>query len=258
MTSSSSYGSHAYWEHRYSTGTDVKAEFEWFLSYSDCSSILKTALDFSDETAVALDLGCGTSFFLRDLKKDGYQGKCVGLDYSEVAVKAMNKRRDCKTCEFVRGDATRLKKALLEGNVKVPIDVVLDKSLMDTLLHNDEDMLVEVLRGVAEVVKDCGVWVCITQLDPRKEKDQEFLARVVLPALCNDRVGIESLQAHVTKVEEGDDAPLPVPTILIARFKPKHVTKKRRGASAGNGNVEIEIIEYADDDDSEDSENSDS
>jgi ubiquinone/menaquinone biosynthesis C-methylase UbiE len=227
------YQSKSYWEDRYAEGKDIENKFEWFLSYGDVEPILKSCIDYNDKDAILVDVGCGTSLFLRDLKESGgYRGPCVGVDYSTHAITAMRERKDCASCKFFVCDATQLTN-VFDGET---VSVVVDKSLMDTMLHDvHHENVPKMLSSIANIIKPGGYLISITQMDPRKPDDEEFLTRTFIPSLSAGSFPVQSVVAHITN---SGDSSLPVPTILVVRFSDE----------TGGGDCEIEFVEYSDDD----------
>jgi SAM-dependent methyltransferase len=227
------YGSNAYWNSRFKQGKDIANEFEWFLSYKDVEPLLRNAINYDDRTAMFIDVGCGTSLFLRDLKQSGYLGPCIGVDFSENAIQTMKSRADCGGIDFKVWDATEVHH-LVKG-----ASVVLDKSLMDTLMHNEDEALVKnMLHSIAKSLKPDGRLIQITQLDPRKEADMNFLESVVLKNLRTSHSRVFSVTAHLTTVAGSDK---PVPSVLFYDF--------RSGPDDYERNVNIDLIEYEPSDD---------
>jgi len=233
------YAEQDYWEQRYAKGDEVKKEFEWFLSYEDVHPLLESTINYEDRTALFVDIGCGTSMFLRDLKRAGYQGRCLGLDFSKNAVDTMTAREDCAGIDFRVCDATQL------DAVAKSITVILDKSLMDTMLHaDDESMAAKMLQAVGRSVHPEGVFISITQLDPRKQGDLAFMQSFVLGNLSMGSNKVTSVTAHVTSpgapVKGRAEGKLEVPSVIIYRFS--HSSKK-------DAEVEVDIVEYEASDD---------
>ena len=82
-------------------------------------------------TALHCTAGCGVSTFLDDMRKDGYTGECVGIDYSPTAVRAMKKqfpKSKFPNFEFLEVDARDTPFA------DETFDFVIDKATTDGLL----------------------------------------------------------------------------------------------------------------------------
>jgi len=222
------YASVDYWNERYEKGEDIEKSFEWFVRYSDIEPILRSTVNYKDRTAICVDLGCGTSMFLRDLKNAGYKGPCLGLDYSKGAIDVMKTRKDCLNVDFRVCDATEFHHTVKGASL------IVDKSLIDTVMHcEDETIVSKVLRAIAKCVKADGHFVSVTQLDPRKPKDLAFLKDVVLKNLCSGSHFVNSVTAHVTATPATET---PVPSVIVYNF----------GSAARNivENVEVDVIEY--------------
>lgn len=219
------YSSKSYWEKRHASGEDRQHRFEWFLAYNDVEPILKEIIDYSESDTLVVDVGCGTSSFLADLKAAGFMGKCLGIDYSEAAVETC--RSSFPGVQFEQSDASKFEAVLGEERASV----VIEKSLIDTILHHKdgEARVGAVLDSVLRAIDlRGGHLLSITQLDPRKKKDAAFLERVILPHLATR---LESVQVHVSKRKVSKKGP-PVPTVISYKI-----------GTPGN-TVDMDIVEY--------------
>lgn len=240
------YGSQAYWDSRHADKADFESKFEWFLGYQDLKPILESsAVDYDASKALFIDLGCGTSRFLMELKADGYQGPCLGLDYSPEAIERM---QDCgeHEVEYRVADATKF--ANESGMLNRLAKVVLDKSLMDTMLHDETEghgAVQSMLREVTKVLETDSTFIVVTQLDPNSPKDAAFLTEVVVRTLTEEEEEggkfLSGVLAHVTsqgdKQHDEDEDVLPVPTVFVFQFKP--VAERTEDFV-----LEMEIVEY--------------
>ncbi|KAH9249893.1 hypothetical protein BASA81_012384 [Batrachochytrium salamandrivorans] len=247
------YGSQAYWDSRHADKADFESKFEWFLGYQDLKPILESsAVDYELNKALFIDLGCGTSRFLMELKADGYQGPCLGLDYSPEAIDRM---QDCgeHEVEYRVADATKFTQE--DGMSNRLAKIVLDKSLMDTMLHQEAEghgAVQSMLREVVKVLENDSTFIVVTQLDPSSAKDASFLTEVVVRTLTeeeNEGKFLSGVLAHVTNQgdkQQGSEDVLPVPTVFVFQFKP--VAERTEDFV-----LEMEIVEYeAGEEDSDD------
>lgn len=239
------YGSQEYWESRHANSADFDSKFEWFLSYQDLKPILQASgISYENRKGMFIDLGCGTSRFLMELKQDGYRGSCLGLDYSAEAIQRM-KAVTTHQVDYSVADATKFASNPDNVNAKV----ILDKSLMDTMLHqmgeSGEEAVEAMLQQVSLALANESTFIVVTQMDPTTEKDAQFLTEVVVKQLTlnEDKKFLSEVVAHITSTgedddeEEGDDGALPVPTVFVFQFKP--ISKK-----PANFVLEMEIVEY--------------
>ena len=83
------YATRRYWAARYAAvgAGDV---FEWFLSFDD----LRPLLGFVKRRSSVLDLGCGTSRLLCDMREAGYAGRLVGVDCAAAALRSVKARSE--------------------------------------------------------------------------------------------------------------------------------------------------------------------
>ena len=117
------YATKRYWDARYAA---VVAEdvFEWFLSFED----LRPLLAFVKRRASVLDLGCGTSRLLCDMREAGYGGRLVGVDCSAAALRSVRERSAAHDVELMEADATTL-----HSFMDAAFDLVVDKGTGDAL-----------------------------------------------------------------------------------------------------------------------------
>ena len=142
------YATRRYWAARYAAvgAGDV---FEWFLSFDD----LRPLLGFVKRRSAVLDLGCGTSRLLCDMREAGYAGRLVGVDCAAAALRSVKERSESCHVELVEADATTL-----APFADATFDVVVDKGTVDALISGDAAAATEacaaagrVLPGAAEL-----------------------------------------------------------------------------------------------------------
>ena len=222
------YGSLAYWDARHKGRDDQAAKFEWFASFEDIRPFVATHLK-RFRTGVVVDLGCGLSRLIVDVAAAWPALRCIGVDFSNEAVRVMRASPNLPdNVSFAQADASQ---SLGFASACV---LVLDKSLMDTLLHaNDgETRVASMLRRVALQLCDGGAWMCMTQLDPRKADDDEFLRTVVLAAFAEACPEAHwALTAHVSDT-----------TLLVLRKHVMHsMLGKRRQSPASVVALKISV-----------------
>lgn len=79
------------------------------------------------EPGRALDIGCGTGTSAGYLAQQGWE--VVGIDLAPEAIAAASARHDTTGVRFVHGDATRLRRAGIDG----PFDLVIDIGCFHTV-----------------------------------------------------------------------------------------------------------------------------
>jgi SAM-dependent methyltransferase len=83
------YASETYWQNRYNSLTDDACiEFEWLHSYEVIQPLFRYLVKLD---ANVLDVGCGTSRLVADLRADGYRGRVVAIDYTRAAIERLQK-----------------------------------------------------------------------------------------------------------------------------------------------------------------------
>lgn len=127
--SDESFGTKQYWDWHYG-GCDAQRPDddtdEWYLQYSQLEGLLAPALRQGRDSAV-LDMGCGTSRMLRDMREAGHLGLLVGSDFSGVDLaRRCNAGHDIRVEEVDARSCSELFGA-------ESFDAVLDKGTLDAL-----------------------------------------------------------------------------------------------------------------------------
>ena len=218
-----------------------------------------TAVPARQDTTV-VDVGCGSSALLRDMRRDGWGGKLVGVDVSQQAVLAARKRAASEKVdvEYVVGSAESLVDALRPAGVaEGSVDLVVDKALMDSLLHDErsgEQRVAKMLEEVARLLKPTGgAFVCITQMDPRVPDDAAFLRDVVLargllrnPVPASQQRCTWDVHAHVSSES------VRTPGIIVCRKRASHGMSLRHTSSRAGADSDSDSNDNADGGDDDD------
>ena len=150
-----SYGSKAYWDARYEKESERELlTDEWLLSYRDIEPILSAALGrIGGKHSRVLDVGCGNSKLLADMRLAGHTGELVCIDISGIA--AAEKACFGHNVRVLEVDArTCFEDGTFGEN---SFDAVIDKSTVDAMLC-DEDNGMDNVRRYAQQVNSilCG------------------------------------------------------------------------------------------------------
>ena len=141
------YGTKKYWDDRYSADPDTQHHIdvhggsgdkgegltdEWLLSYADVEPLLTAALQRTGagKDCSVLDVGCGNSKLLADMRTAGHTGILVGIEISGLGVA----RAACtgKDIKVVEADA---RYCCTDGTFAAgSFDLVIDKSTVDAML----------------------------------------------------------------------------------------------------------------------------
>lgn len=151
------YGEPDYWEKRYQEQRG--RTFDWLEDFNALRPFLSVLLK---QDSKILNLGCGNSTLAEELFANGFKN-IVNVDISEEAIRQMRERcqemqelswlvMDCKNLSF--GNET--------------FDIVIDKSLLDTLLCGDSAYLNVALmtKEVQRVLKVGGIYLMISYGQP--------------------------------------------------------------------------------------------
>lgn len=150
------YATKRYWDARYAA---VAAEdvFEWFLSFED----LRPLLAFVKRRASVLDLGCGTSRLLCDMREAGCGGRLVGVDCSAAALRSVRERSAAHDVELMEADATTL-----HSFMDAAFDLVVDKGTVDALISGDVVAATLACAAAGRVLKWGGRFVVVSHRQP--------------------------------------------------------------------------------------------
>ena len=161
------YATQRYWAARYAAvgAGDV---FEWFLSFDD----LQPLLSFVKRRSAVLDLGCGTSRLLCDMREAGYAGRLVGVDCAAAALRSVKERSEACRVELVEADATTL-----APFADATFDVVVDKGTVDALISGDAAAATEACAAAGRVLKRGGRFVVVSHRRP--DGDDAWLEAVL-------------------------------------------------------------------------------
>jgi len=152
------YGDPNYWNDVY---TVQPAPYDWLLSYCDIREFIENAT-MGNLAARILHVGCGSSELPEEMYMDGYW-RMVNIDISPVAIDLMIERKAGKAgMQWAVMDATTM--SFPDGE----FDVVIEKSILDTLECNDdsESQRASYLAEVARVLRPGGAFCCVTLIEP--------------------------------------------------------------------------------------------
>lgn len=179
-SSSSVYGSRAYWEQRYGDGAVVgggaaKGELsnEWLVGFAPLRATLVAHAPRDEPTLV---IGTGLSLLAEDMAEDGWE-RVTAVDYAKACVATMASRDaarladddDAHPVAFAEMDVTRL--ALADGCVAA----VVDKATVDSLFNTCGDAESAAVEGSAvrlcllescRVLRPGGAFVCVSYGEP--------------------------------------------------------------------------------------------
>ena len=169
--SDEAFGTKGYWDSHYTSCATQQADDdtdEWYLSFADLSEILSGAMPHGKDSAV-LDIGCGTSRMLRDMRESGHTGELIGTDFSGVELaRRCNagldiaiKEADCRDCADLLGQEA--------------FDLILDKGTVDALLCDESEGEENVRREcsqVREMLRVGGAFCLVTPKYPEEEDEE--------------------------------------------------------------------------------------
>jgi len=148
------YGNIDYWNTRYAEEEDG---FDWLFDYESVRPNLEKLLPREGQILI---VGCGNANFSVDLENAGF--KAVHIDLSEVVIRQMKERYP--SIDWRIGDVLNM---TFEDE---SFDVVIDKSLIDTLLCYDQSVtrVGQMVQEIHRVLKKDGVYVTMSLHTPEE------------------------------------------------------------------------------------------
>lgn len=144
-----------FWDARY---LKENKPYDWLQSYEDLKKIFTQFTKGNKETVI-LNVGCGSSLLAEEMYDDGYR-HIVNIDNAAVCIEQMSKRNKevRPELEWIVMDAFAMDFECAK------FDLVIDKSTLDAFAcgDNSSENVHRFLQGVNRVMKDTGVYLCIT------------------------------------------------------------------------------------------------
>ena len=190
------YSRSSYWDKVYrSEASEHKPsdDEEWIFNYVS----LKNFLPLEDSSFV-VDVGCGVSSLLSEIRCGGYKGRLLGLDFSEVGIKSAIDRYVDSNIEYVCADACEL----LSYTKSDTVDLIIDKTAIDSQLcagASGRSNIMRYMLAVGRSLKEEGVFVWATFEGP-EPYGWDIVNGTLIPGLTssNDFHGLDwSLDIHV-------------------------------------------------------------
>ena len=219
------YAESDYWRARYAACKPGDT-FEWFLSYLDLEPLLQPWLRSS---ASVLDIGCGASQLLADMRAAGHRGRLVGVDVASEAFAVVRDTAAAADIELVVADARALPRAAFPD---ASFDAVIDKGTVDALITGEYADVTAIVREATRVLRPGGRFVVCSHHAPDLEDDDDSWLNTVLEGLANGANW--KLAAHTLAIE--------APSVYI-------FSKCR--STRGAGRLEMEVISHGGDSDSD-------
>lgn len=212
------YAEREYWERRYL----ADAPYEWWCGAAELLPLLDLLLPRRERLAV-LDLGCGTSNLLSNLRLHGFSGPLTGVDFSAAAIQVCREEAakllhaDSPSGlpslsslpslpSFLVGDASEL---LPLGILSGSQDVVIEKGTLSGVISSPdgERLAARILQEVHRVLNDDGgMFLSIQCEDPNDEDESKngivVLEELILPPLLE--AGRASLHYYTVDVHSSD------------------------------------------------------
>jgi SAM-dependent methyltransferase len=223
------YAAQGYWERRHGAAARRREEEdaeegetrEWTFSYAELAPILDELRPARAQSTV-VDLGCGLSTLLLDMRRAGWPGTLLGTDFAASAVQAQRARAHEQglELEFEALDLAQLSRRFLARSV----DLFVDKLTMDAILHDrtgGEKLARSVARDVGLALRNGGAWLLVTQM--HHDRDQDFFHRGLLAALAEAGDSHWAVTAH-----EADSDEFCGIQVYCFRKHPRHAMRLRR------------------------------
>jgi SAM-dependent methyltransferase len=210
----------SYWDDRYAKKDSTIDQTEWIFNFESMKQFFSI-----EECRFIVDIGCGISPLLHEIRASGYTGRAMGIDFSNVAVDMA--RVKFPGVEYVCADAETICKLCGEDKV----DIVIDKTSIDSILCGGRDGRAKVIRyceQVGKVLREDGIfiWATFQGLEPY---GMEILNGTILPGLSasNSYHGLNwSADIHIWEDAVFENANLK-PTLYI--FRKTHISPRFLG-----------------------------
>lgn len=152
------YGRVQFWDEHYLVETEP---FEWYRGYEWYRDPITENVELDQKVLIA---GCGTSDFPEDMANDGYTN-IIAQDISRIAIQ--NQLARCGHLEAVECITGNMTDMDMEEET---IDAIIDKALLDSLFCSDngETDVAQYVNEVIRLLKEEGVFICISRLNPEE------------------------------------------------------------------------------------------
>ena len=198
------YATQDYWRQRYAACASEKDTFEWFLSYESLAPLVEGCVRRRDSV---LDVGCGASTLLADMRDGGHLGRLVGVDYVPEALSVIREASAARGVELLVADCRRME-AFEDGE----FDAVIDKGTVDAMISGGCEDVVASTAECARVLKRGGRFMVCShhRVDPEAGIDDDAWLDAVVSGLVsrNDVDAVAwRLDCHFLSGTTEDDAP---------------------------------------------------
>ena len=180
------YAEERYWDARH----NLDEAFEWFAAPEVLMPLLDLLLAPARLGNAVLDLGCGTSGLLSEMRSAGFSGELTGVDFSPAAVRcsaaaarAAHSAADVPAFHCI--DASDLSDLVGDGEV----GVVVEKATLHGIVSSPqgEQLAEKVLKEVHRVLADGGLLVSVSGNSPHSENEAtnglNVLEELIIPPL---------------------------------------------------------------------------
>jgi SAM-dependent methyltransferase len=151
------YATIEYWDGFYASSEGKESSNdEWIFNFES----MKPFLELVDANHI-VDVGCGVSPLLDDIRKSGFVGRLSGIDFSSSAIDNCRKIYAEANIQYYEASADRLLDIV--GSERV--DVIIDKTAIDSMLCSGPEGRATALRYLEQVgqcLREDGVFVWAT------------------------------------------------------------------------------------------------
>ncbi len=138
--------------------------FEWYYGFEHFRDLINDVLNHNYDASVLI-AGCGTSEFMEEMVKNGYN-KILGVDISRVAIETMTARcAKYPQISFHKGNMT---------DTDLPehiYDVIIDKACFDSMLCSGTGVLniKQYMQEIDRLLSDNGgIYILISHANPEQ------------------------------------------------------------------------------------------
>ena len=169
------YSRETYWNDRYESDTPGNTD-EWIFSFAALKDLLPLR-----EARYVVDVGCGVSSLLADIRASGFTGSLTGLDFSLQGIEKARTLFPTQDITYIHGDAKELTKLVGVDCA----DIIIDKTAIDSILcagAAGRATIMQYCQEVGKVLREDGafIWCSFQSLSPY---GQEILDGIIVPGL---------------------------------------------------------------------------
>lgn len=180
------YASKEYWERRYRGEGGADVADEWYYTFADLLPVLERVIRHK-ESASIIEVGCGDQPLLPSLRRSGWQGRLLCVDFSSECIKILEQKEKQNPLgvEYLIADGRNLEST---GVAPESFGYLLDKGCMDAMLSDSDitrsmENCRKLLHNYCEAVHVGGSCIIVSHLHEGDDGFDSWLRDCVMPVL---------------------------------------------------------------------------